>query len=91
VSVTLTWDGDELVAAAGRTTVANAAARTAVTVVWPPGPDPAYSLIVDAEATASDGQVRLRPTSAVLHRVADAEGDGPTCRPVGDQHRTSRR
>lgn len=82
VSVELRWDGDALVAQAGRSTCANAAARPTVTLLWPPGPEAGYSLIVDAEAAVGDGEVRLAPTSAVLHRLAGAAVDGPTCRPV---------
>jgi hypothetical protein len=82
VSVELAWDGDELVASAGRSTCANATARPTVSLLWPPGAEPGYSLIVDADATAADGEVRLRPTSAVLHRLAGAVIDGPGCRPV---------
>lgn len=82
VSVELTWDGDALVASAGRSTCANATARPTVTLLWPPGPAPGYSLVVDATAAVDGGVVRLAPTSAVLHRLAGATVDGPTCRPV---------
>lgn len=82
-SVELAWDGDALVASAGRGTCANATARPSVSLLWPPGPEAGYSLIVDAEATVADGVVRLAPTSAVLHRLAGTAVDGPGCRPVG--------
>jgi hypothetical protein len=82
VSVELRWEGDVLVAGVGRSSAANAVARPAVTLLWPSGPEPGYSLIVDAAAVVADGAVRLVPTSAVLHRLAGAVVDGPTCRPV---------
>jgi hypothetical protein len=83
VSVELRWDGDELVAGAGRSTCANAGARPAVSLLWPPGAEPGYSLIVDATASVADGEVRLSPTAAVLHRLAASDVEGPTCRPIG--------
>jgi hypothetical protein len=47
--------------------------------------EPDYSLIVDGTALAATGEgaLAVAPTRAVLHRVAGAAGDGPTCRPVG--------
>jgi hypothetical protein len=44
-----------------------------------------YGLIVDGagEITGSDPPVlAIRPTAAVLHRLADTVGDGPACVPV---------
>ena len=82
-SVELRWDGDVLVCGAGRSTAANAAARPAVSLLWPAGVEPGYSLIVDATAAVVDGEVRLTPTSAVLHRLAGEPGEAPNCKPVG--------
>ena len=82
VSVELRWDGAELVCTAGRSSTANAAARPSVTLLWPPGAEPGYSLIVDAQASVVDDGIRLSPTSAVLHKLAGSDVDGPTCRPV---------
>jgi hypothetical protein len=86
VSAVVTCEADALTAPAGRTTRASAAARPAVALLWPPGPDPAYSLIVDAtyRGTAGVDAIAVEPHSAVLHRVADAAGDGPTCIAVGE-------
>ena len=47
VSAVVAWDGDDLVAGAGRRTGANVSARPAVTVLWPPYEDGGYSLLVD--------------------------------------------
>jgi hypothetical protein len=88
VEVTVTGhdvDGDRLVVGTGRRTRANLERATRVTLLWPAGPDPAYSLIVDATVAslADDGaSAALAPSAAVLHRVAGAAGEGPNCVPV---------
>jgi hypothetical protein len=44
-----------------------------------------YGLIVDGAGELVDADppaVAIRPTAAVLHRLADAAGDGPACVPV---------
>src|SRR6478735_869879 len=87
VSVELGFDGDRLVVPAGRTTRRNLAANPALTLLWPLGPDPAYSMIVDAVAVpfgADAAEVLVEPRSAVLHRVAGASGEGPTCVPLSE-------
>jgi hypothetical protein len=83
VSVSLHYQDDQLHGSAGRTTRANLERNPALTLLWPPGPDPAFSMIVDATVVTvrDDGQITLAPHSAILHRVA-AAGDGPTCLPV---------
>ena len=55
----------------GRGTARNAAARSAISLCYPPVDDGGYSLIIDGTA-AVDGEatVRLAPTGAVLHRPA---------------------
>ena len=55
---------------AGRGTCANARARSAVTVVFPPTADDAFSLVIDGDATVDDSTVVVRPTSAIRHRPA---------------------
>jgi hypothetical protein len=75
VSVAPRWDGDELVVPAGRSSRANAVARPLVALLWPPAVRGGFSLIVDADAVEGDGgEVRLRPTRAVLHRAASPAG-----------------
>jgi hypothetical protein len=82
VAVAVRWDGDELVASAGRRTRANADARPLVALLWPPPARGAFSLIVDATAIAvGDDDVHLSPTRAVLHRPAPA-GGGSDCATV---------
>lgn len=49
----------------------NAAARPAVSLVFPPAEHAdGYSLVVDGEATVDGPHIDVRPTSAVLHRPA---------------------
>lgn len=83
VSVNVEWAEGHLVAGAGRTTSANIAANPTVSLLWPPPGDDGYSLIVDGTAETQDREgtavVVLEPSRAVLHRVADAIGDGPSC------------
>ena len=82
-SVTVRLDGDALVVGTGRRTRRNVVDRPSVALLWPPAPDPAYSLIVDAVAVggAEEGSedVRLTPHAAILHRVSGADGEGPNC------------
>ncbi len=86
VSVVARVDGSNLVVGGGRTTRANARANPAVTLLWPPAPGDASSLIVDGQATVTDEteDVVIAPTRAVLHRVAGVAGDGPGCVAVLD-------
>ncbi len=84
VSVEVTLQGDHLATSVGRRTGANLAARPTTTFLWPPGADGDYSLIVDGTAVdaSGEGPLSVLPTAAVLHRVAGAPGEGPTCLPV---------
>jgi hypothetical protein len=72
-------EGGVLVVEAGRTSRANAAANPSVTLLWPRSSDGAYSLIVDATTVDGDhdGAITAHPVHAVLHRLVDANGDGP--------------
>jgi hypothetical protein len=79
VSVLVTVEGDRLVTEAGRTTGANAAASPSVSLLWAALPRADYSLIVDGTAEVAEGTLSIRPTRAVLHRVATATGEGPSC------------
>ncbi len=87
VSVEVRVDGDRLVVPTGRTSRRNLEANPALTLLWPPRPDPTYSMLVDGVATSfSDepAEATVEPHSAVLHRVAAATGDGPNCVAVTD-------
>jgi hypothetical protein len=79
VSVSVSLDGERLVAGAGRTTSANVAATPTVSLLWPARDGGAYCLIVDGDAEVDGDRVRVEPTRAVLHRLADAAGEGPSC------------
>ncbi len=76
VSVAIGWEGDALVAEAGRRTLANAAARPRVSLLFAPIEPGGYSLIVDGDAglrgEGADARVVVRPTRGVLHRPAAA-------------------
>jgi len=85
VSVTVRLDGDRLITSVGRRTATNLVERPDATFLWSPvGPEGEYSLIVDGTAVApvDEGAIAVAPTRAVLHRVAGADGDAPTCIPV---------
>jgi hypothetical protein len=71
VAVTPQWSDEALTMAVGAGTAANAAARSAITLCYPPVADGGHSLVVDGTAEpAGDGTLRFWPTSAVLHRPA---------------------
>lgn len=87
VGVGIRWLDDLLVTAPGNSTLANAAARPLVSLLWPPAEVAGYSLIVDAEVLAAvgsgagDNSLTLRPTRAVLHRPAADLAPGDSLRP----------
>lgn len=68
------WDDDQLVTGAGRTTVRHVGLRATVSVIWPPTTPDGYTLIVDGDAeivgTDETARVKITPTWAVLHRAA---------------------
>jgi hypothetical protein len=70
----------EITCEAGKTSCANAAARSRVSLLWPPGAPGDYSLIVDGDASVKGSIVRITPTRAVRHRPA--VGGGNDCAPV---------
>jgi hypothetical protein len=87
VSAELRLDGERLVVPLGRTSRRNLEGNPKLTLLWPVGPDPAYSMLVDATLVSlSDepSEATVEPRSAVLHRVAGASGTGPNCVPVAD-------
>jgi hypothetical protein len=79
-AVGVTWKGDVATIRAGHRSVANAAQRSLVSLLWPAPPGQRFALFVDGtvEGTASDpveqgakagGYVTMRATKAVLHVV----------------------
>jgi hypothetical protein len=77
-AVTISWDGDALVAGVGRRSAANAQSRPAVSLLWPPVDTDGFSLIVDGAAEVDGENVKVRPDAAVLHRQR-ADGPGSDC------------
>lgn len=62
-------DGQLLVAAPGRGSVANVGVNPSVTLLFPPLESPGMTLLVDGTAAAEGDDVRVVPTSAVLHKA----------------------
>lgn len=77
-AVTISWDGDALVAGVGRRSASNALARPEVSLLWPPIDADGFSLIVDGAAEVDGEKVKVRPDAAVLHRQR-ADGPGSDC------------
>jgi hypothetical protein len=77
------WEGDALVAGVGKRSAANAAARPAVSLLYPVRADDDYSLIVDGSAVVEsreNGQrLLITPAKAVLHRPAPAPDPTSEC------------
>jgi hypothetical protein len=79
LSVRARFDGSRFLMSAGRTSRANGAGAT-VTLLWP-GTGGPYGLIVDGTCEVDDDAetVTVTPTRAVLHRLADASEELPSC------------
>ena len=77
-SVTVRWDGDDLVAGVGRRSAANAGERPDVSLLWSPVDGGGFSLIVDGRATVRDEEVAVTVERAILHRQR-ADGPGSDC------------
>jgi hypothetical protein len=63
-------DGVLVVRAPGRGSCANVAANPEVTALFPPLVAPGFTLLVDGAAEVDGEDVRVTPTSAVLHKSA---------------------
>jgi hypothetical protein len=82
-SVRVEATDEEITMGCGRQTGVNAIAHPAVSLLWPPGPDAGYCLIVDAVVQGTPGRtLTVQPTSAVMHRVAGADPKLPRCLPL---------
>jgi hypothetical protein len=83
VHATVRWDGDALAMDVGRRSAANAAARAAVSLLFPVRAAGDYSLIVDGTARVSaEGERRrlvVTPAKAVLHRPAPSPDPASAC------------
>jgi len=85
VSVSVQIDGGRMRASVGRATGANVMSNPTVTLLWSDAHQGAYSLIVDGNAVTNDdgaAEVIITPTRAVLHRLAGASNDLPSCVPL---------
>lgn len=85
VSVSPRLAGGRLTVPAGRTARRNVTESSAATLLWPGAPGAEYCLLVDGTArlAGEDAEaITVEPTSAVLHRLADASPDLPSCVPV---------
>ncbi|GAB7007119.1 hypothetical protein JCM18899A_45920 [Nocardioides sp. AN3] len=65
-----------VVVGAGRSSSANVAANPHVTLLCPPTAEKGFTLLVDGTATVEGEEIRIEPTSSVLHR-APYHSDGP--------------
>jgi hypothetical protein len=79
VHVPIGWDGDRLAADVGKRTASNAAARPAVSLLYPLRRDDDYSLIIDGTAEVDTNRVLVTPTKAILHRPAVAPDPASAC------------
>jgi len=92
-AVQVGWDGATVRVRAGRKSVANAAARPLVSLLWPAPPGERFALLVDGTATATEpdddprtgGFVTVEATTGILHVVdrPHAEAAPPAEAPAG--------
>ena len=84
VSVRVAVAAGGLTMGAGRTSRRNVVEVPAVTLLWATSADDEYCLLVDGTAVvvADAEAIEVRPTRAILHRLAGAPGDLPYCAPV---------
>jgi hypothetical protein len=78
-AVEVRWDGEIAYVRAGHRSVANAAQRPLVSLLWPAPPGERFALLVDGDALGArpdppredgrkvGGEVTVRVTSAILH------------------------
>ena len=89
VSARIALDNGVLVADVGSTTATNATRNAAVSLVWPARPGDVYCLIVDGTASVDDSsgtrRLAVEPVRGVLHRIAGAPDDNPSCVTVLDR------
>ena len=81
-AVTVAWDGVHAMVSAGRKSLANAAERPLVSLLWPAPAGERFALLVDGEVVTTEatapadesgkgggGTVVVRATSGILHAV----------------------
>lgn len=72
IAVSVTWEEGTLSVNAGHKSLANAAARPLVSMMWPAPNAASYGLFVDGVCDVRATQVVITPTRAVLHRAGEA-------------------
>jgi hypothetical protein len=82
VSVAVTFDGTRFSMPAGRSSRRNVDASASATLLWPSPDAGPYCLIVDGTASTEGDTAWVDPTRAVLHRLANASPDLPSCVPL---------
>jgi len=65
-----------VVVGAGRSSSANVATNPRVTVLCPPTTEKGFTLLIDGTAAVAGDEIRIEPTSVVLHRPP-YHSDGP--------------
>jgi hypothetical protein len=79
VHASVRWQGDVLAAEVGKRSTSNAAARRAVSLLYPLRTPDDYSLILDGTAAVEGQRLLITPTRAVLHRPAKAPDPQSAC------------
>jgi hypothetical protein len=91
-AVTVSWDGVHATVSAGRRSLANAAERPLVSLLWPAPAGERFALLVDGEVVTTEvttpvdgsgkgggGTVLVRATSAILHVTAGKKPKNAQC------------
>jgi hypothetical protein len=66
----------QVVVGAGRSSSANVDQHPNVTVLCPPTSEKGFTLLIDGTAVVTEDEIRIRPSSVVLHRPP-YHSDGP--------------
>jgi hypothetical protein len=91
-AVTVSWDGVHAMVSAGRRSLANAAERPLVSLLWPAPAGERFALLVDGEVVTTEvtapvddsgkgggGTVLVRATSGILHVTAGKKPKNAQC------------
>ncbi len=86
--MTFRFQNDSIYCPISKTAARNVANRSKVVVLWPPYETDGYSMIIDADCTIEGEELKVTPTSGVLHRPAAPEASneidcGSDCAPLG--------
>ena len=75
VHLPVLWDNGAVTASVGKSTAANATARSAICLLWSPTEEGGYSLLVDGTASVDGDRLSVEPSRAILHRTRDGKND----------------